>query len=93
MNRFVRSLLLIIAIPVFVQLTGCAAAIVGAGVTAGAAANDRRSTGAFIDDELIEPTARIVPHLLEHLVWRPRLVLIAPHRRSRVESVRDRDDA
>ena len=54
MNRFARRLLLIIAIPIFVQLTGCAAAILGAGVAAGTAANDRRSTGAFIDDELIE---------------------------------------
>lgn len=54
MNRIARRYLLIIAIPVLTQLTGCAAAIIGAGVGAGVAANDQRSTGAFIDDELIE---------------------------------------
>ena len=54
MNRFTRRLLLIIAIPVFTQLTGCAAVVIGAGVGAGTAANDARTTGTFIDDELIE---------------------------------------
>ena len=54
MNRFTRRLLLIIAIPLFTQLIGCAAVVVGAGVGAGTAANDKRTTGTFIDDELIE---------------------------------------
>jgi osmotically-inducible protein OsmY len=54
MNRVARRYLLVIAIPVLAQLTGCAAAILGAGVGAGVASNDQRSTGAFINDELIE---------------------------------------
>lgn len=37
------------------QLAGCAAAVIGAGAAAGAAAAyDRRSTGTFVDDEVIE---------------------------------------
>ena len=54
MNRVARRYLLIVVIPVFAQLTGCAAAVIGAGIGAGTAANDQRSTGTFINDELIE---------------------------------------
>ena len=54
MKCFTRRLLLLIAIPVFTQLTGCAAVVIGTGVGAGTAANDARTTGTFIDDELIE---------------------------------------
>ena len=37
-----------------VTLQGCAGAVIAGGATAGAMANDRRSSGAYIDDELIE---------------------------------------
>ena len=54
MNRSFRLGVCIIAISAAVQLTGCAVAA-GAGIASGAvAATDRRSTGTFIDDEIIE---------------------------------------
>ena len=39
-----------------------------------------------------KPRLGLSPHLLQHRVGRPRLMLVAPDRRSRVERVRDRDD-
>ena len=54
MNFVARRCLFIILLPVLAQLTGCAAAIIGAGIGAGAAANDQRPTGTFVNDELIE---------------------------------------
>lgn len=54
LNRSLRLALCIIAIPAIAHLTGCAVAA-GAGIASGAAAaSDRRSTGTFIDDEIIE---------------------------------------
>lgn len=54
MNRWLRFALVLTLIPAFTQLTGCAAAA-GAGIATGAvAATDRRTTGTFIDDEIIE---------------------------------------
>jgi osmotically-inducible protein OsmY len=54
MNRVTRRCFLIAAIPILSQLTGCAVGIIGAGIGAGTAANDQRSTGTFVNDELIE---------------------------------------
>jgi osmotically-inducible protein OsmY len=49
-----KALLLAVAIPVAVQLSGCAA-VAGAGVVSSAAvAHDRRTTGTIIDDQMIE---------------------------------------
>lgn len=54
MHRFFRLVVLIAAIPAVTQLTGCALAA-GAGIATGAVATtDRRTTGTFIDDEIIE---------------------------------------
>ncbi len=54
MNRTTRLLLALLLLPAAVELTGCAAAA-GAGIATGAvAANDRRTTGTLIDDEIIE---------------------------------------
>ena len=54
MNRCLRMLLAVLALPLVAQLTGCAAAA-GAGIATGAVvANDRRTTGTFIDDQIIE---------------------------------------
>ena len=54
MNRWLRVAVLLMLVPVLPQLTGCAAAA-GAGIATGAvAATDRRTTGTFIDDEIIE---------------------------------------
>jgi osmotically-inducible protein OsmY len=54
MYRVFRLILLIAAIPALTQLTGCALAA-GAGLATGAVAGtDRRTTGTFIDDEIIE---------------------------------------
>jgi osmotically-inducible protein OsmY len=49
-SRFIVLLL----IGLVVTLQGCAGAVVVGGATAGAMANDRRSSGAYVDDELIE---------------------------------------
>lgn len=54
MYRFLKLTLFIAAIPALTQLTGCAVAA-GAGIASGTvAATDRRTTGTFIDDEIIE---------------------------------------
>ncbi len=54
MNRWLRVAVLLALVPALPQLTGCAAAA-GAGIATGAvAATDRRTTGTFIDDEIIE---------------------------------------
>ena len=54
MHRFLRLSLFIVVLPAFAQLTGCAV-VAGAGLATGAiATTDRRSTGTFIDDEIIE---------------------------------------
>ena len=54
MNRWLRFALILTLAPASIQLTGCAAAA-GAGIATGAvAATDRRTTGTFIDDEIIE---------------------------------------
>jgi osmotically-inducible protein OsmY len=37
-----------------VSVQGCAGVVIAGGATAGAMANDRRSSGAYIDDEIIE---------------------------------------
>lgn len=53
-TRLSRALLAMLLLPVAVQLTGCAVAA-GAGIATGAvAATDRRTTGTFIDDQIIE---------------------------------------
>jgi len=54
MYRFLRLIPLIVALPAIAQLTGCAI-VAGAGLATGAVATtDRRTTGTFIDDEIIE---------------------------------------
>lgn len=54
MTRLSRALLAMVLLPAALQLTGCAVAA-GAGIATGAvAATDRRTTGTFIDDQLIE---------------------------------------
>lgn len=54
MNRCTRIVLAMLLLPAALQLTGCAVAA-GAGIATGAvAATDRRTTGTFIDDQLIE---------------------------------------
>lgn len=54
MNRCTRIVLLALLLPAASQITGCAVAA-GAGLATGAiAATDRRTTGTFIDDQLIE---------------------------------------
>lgn len=51
----IRSRLIILLLAGFViTLQGCAGVAIAGGATAGAMANDRRTSGAFIDDELIE---------------------------------------
>ena len=54
MNRWTRIALLLAAVPAAVQLSGCAAVAVAGVATVAVAAPDRRTTGTFIDDELIE---------------------------------------
>lgn len=54
MTRLSRALLAIVLLPAALHLTGCAVAA-GAGIATGAvAATDRRTTGTFIDDQIIE---------------------------------------
>ena len=54
MKPCLRVLLVVLALPAAGQLTGCAVAA-GAGVaTTAVVANDRRTTGTFIDDQIIE---------------------------------------
>ena len=54
MYGLLRLTLLLAAISAFPQLTGCAL-VAGAGLASGAiASTDRRTTGTFIDDEIIE---------------------------------------
>lgn len=53
MSTRARVLILILA-GLAVVLQGCAGAIVAGGATAGAMANDRRTSGSFVDDEVIE---------------------------------------
>lgn len=51
----IRSRLIILFLAALViTLQGCAGVAIAGGATAGAMANDRRTSGAFIDDELIE---------------------------------------
>lgn len=50
-RAYLISLLLI---GLVVTLQGCAGVVVAGGATAGSMANDRRSSGAYIDDEVIE---------------------------------------
>ena len=53
MSRRTRLIILLL-VGLVVTLQGCAGIAVAGGATAGAMANDRRTSGAFIDDELIE---------------------------------------
>lgn len=53
MSRRTRLIILLLA-GLVVTLQGCAGIAVAGGATAGAMANDRRTSGAFINDELIE---------------------------------------
>ena len=48
-----RLVLLLLA-GIFISIQACAGLVVAGGATAGAMANDRRSTGAYVDDEVIE---------------------------------------
>lgn len=51
----IRARLIILLLAGFViTLQGCAGLAIAGGATAGAMANDRRTSGAFIDDEVIE---------------------------------------
>lgn len=67
MNRWTRMALLLAAVPAAAQLSGCAAAAVAGVATVAVAAPDRRTTGTFIDDELIEIK------ILEHVSSQPEL--------------------
>lgn len=49
-----RSLRLCFALIVLVLLTGCVAAVVGAGAATGAAVHDRRSVGTVLDDQALQ---------------------------------------
>lgn len=53
MSTRARLLILLLA-GLTVVLQGCAGMVVAGGATAGAMANDRRTSGAFVDDEIIE---------------------------------------
>ena len=53
MSIRVRLIILLLT-GLVVTLQGCAGVAVAGGATAGAMANDRRTSGAFVDDELIE---------------------------------------
>lgn len=54
MNRWLRIVLVLLTVPVTLELSGCAV-VAGAGVATGAVAGyDRRTTGTFIDDGIIE---------------------------------------
>lgn len=51
----IRARLTILLLAAFIiTLQGCAGAVIAGGATAGAMANDRRTSGAYIDDEVIE---------------------------------------
>lgn len=54
MNRWIRVAVLLAALPATGQLTGCAAAAIGAIVGGAAVMNDRRTTGSQADDQSIE---------------------------------------
>jgi osmotically-inducible protein OsmY len=53
MSLRARLIILVLA-GLVVTLQGCAGVVIAGGVTAGVMANDRRTSGAFIDDEIIE---------------------------------------
>jgi osmotically-inducible protein OsmY len=53
MSKRARLIILLLA-GLVVTLQGCAGVVIAGGATAGAMANDRRSSGAFVDDETIE---------------------------------------
>ncbi len=53
MSKRARLIILLLA-GLVVTLQGCAGIVIAGGATAGAMANDRRSSGAFADDETIE---------------------------------------
>jgi osmotically-inducible protein OsmY len=53
MSLRIRLIVLVLA-GLVVSLQGCAGVVIAGGATAGAMANDRRSSGAYIDDEVIE---------------------------------------
>jgi len=53
MSKRARLIILLLA-GLVVTLQGCAGVVIAGGATAGAMANDRRSSGAFADDETIE---------------------------------------
>lgn len=53
MSIRIRLMILILA-GLVITLQGCAGIAIAGGATAGAMANDRRTSGAFIDDEVIE---------------------------------------
>ena len=53
MSNQARLIILLLA-GLVITLQGCAGVVVAGGATAGAMANDRRSSGSFVDDEVIE---------------------------------------
>ena len=53
MSKRARSIILLLA-GFVITLQGCAGLVVAGGATAGAMANDRRTSGSFVDDEVIE---------------------------------------
>ena len=53
MSKRARLIILLLA-GIVITLQGCAGVVIAGGATAGAMANDRRSAGAYTDDETIE---------------------------------------
>ncbi len=53
MSRQARLITLLLVVFV-ITLQGCAGLVIAGGATAGAMANDRRSSGAYVDDETVE---------------------------------------
>ena len=53
MSKRTRLIILLLA-GLVITSQGCAGVVIAGGATAGAVANDRRSSGAFVDDEVIE---------------------------------------